>query len=114
MTQFLRDMGKIYGDGITVTRGKIHTYLGMDFDYSTPHTVKVSMIKYAKEVLDDFPEVITSTSTSPAADHLFTVRDEGEAKLLPEEQAQQFHHSVAQLLFLCMRAPPIYKLRYHS
>ena len=36
VTQFPRDMGKIYGDGITVTRGKIHTYLGMDFDYSTP------------------------------------------------------------------------------
>ena len=28
-------MAKIYGPGITVTRGKVHTYLGMDFDYST-------------------------------------------------------------------------------
>ena len=78
----------------------------MDFDYSTPPTVKVSIIKYATLCLDDFPEIITSTSSSPAADHLFTVRYGGEAKLLPEEQAQQFHHSVAQLLFLCMRALP--------
>ena len=106
VTKFLLAMARIYGKGITVTRGKIHTYLGMDFDYSTPQTVKVSMIKYAKQCLNYFPEIITSTSSSPAADHLFTVREEGEAKLLPEEQAQQFHHSVAQLLFLCMRARP--------
>ena len=78
----------------------------MDFDYSTPQSVKVSMIKYAKQVLDDFPEASTSTSSLPATDHLFVVRDEGGAKLLLEEQAQKFHHSVAQLLFLCMRAHP--------
>ena len=106
MTKFLLAMAKIYGPGVTVTRGKILTYLGMAFDYSTPQTVKVLMIKYAKQVLDNFPEAITSTSSLPAADHLFVVRDEGEAKLLPEEQVQQFHHSVAQLLFLCMRAHP--------
>ena len=32
------------------------------------------------------------------------MRDESEAKFLPEEQAVMFHHSVAQLLFLSMRA----------
>jgi hypothetical protein len=29
------------------------------------------------------------------------MRDESEAKFLPEKQAQAFHHTVAQLLFLC-------------
>ena len=82
----------------------MHTYLGMDFDYSTPQSVKVSMIKYAKQITDNFPEAIIRTSSLPAADHIFVVRDEGEEKLLPEEQAQQFHHSVVQLLFLCIRA----------
>ena len=85
MMKFILAMTKIYGPGITVTRGKVHTYLGMDFDYSKPQSVKVSMIKYAKQVMDDFPEAITSTSSSPAADHLLVVRDEEEAKLLPEE-----------------------------
>ena len=33
------------------------------------------------------------------------MRDENERKLLPEE-ARAFHHSVAQLLFLCGRARP--------
>ena len=90
---------------ITVSRGETHDYLGMDLDYSTKGAVKVSMIKYLRKVFEDFPELIKSTRGSPAADHLFKVREEG-ARLLPEEQAQAFHHAVAQLLFLCMRARP--------
>jgi hypothetical protein len=35
-----------------------------------------------------------------AADYLFTVRDESEAKKLPEEQAVYFYHAVAQLNYL--------------
>ena len=99
-------MEMIYGPSITVAGGKVHSNLGIDFDYSMPQSVKVSMIKYAKQIINDFPEAITSTSSSPAADHLFDVQDDREAKLIPEEQAQQFHHSVTQLLFLCMRARP--------
>ena len=64
----------------------------MDFDYSTSQSVEISMTKYAKQIITDFPEAITSVSSSPADDHLFTVRDYGEAKLPPEEQAHQFHH----------------------
>ncbi len=37
---------------------------------------------------------------SPAADHLFKIRDPTEARLLPESQAVAYHHTVAQLLFL--------------
>jgi len=42
--------------------------------------------------------------TTPAADHLIQVRDEDEARPLPEEQETAFHHAVAQLLFLSARA----------
>jgi hypothetical protein len=59
------------------------------------------MIKYTAKVIDNFPKTITTTCTTPAADHLFTVRNEHEAKFLPKQQAQAFHHTVAQLLFLC-------------
>jgi hypothetical protein len=41
---------------------------------------------------------------SPAANHLFTVRDPSLATPLPEEQARAFHHAAAQLLFLSTRA----------
>ena len=62
------------------------------------------MIEYIKWTIADFPEEITSTKTTPAADWLFDVRPEGEAAILPEEQAVAFHHAVAQLLFLCNRS----------
>jgi hypothetical protein len=62
------------------------------------------MIPYLNDVLRNFPEHLGATATSPAVEHLFKVRDENEAHFLPEEQAQDFHHVVAQLLFLSSRA----------
>ena len=41
-----------------------------------------------------------------ATDHLCTVRPDGERKLPPEEQAQAFRRTTAQLLFLSQRARP--------
>jgi hypothetical protein len=106
VSKFLIYLAGIYGPKLTVTRGHVHDYLGMDLDYSDPGKLKVAMIKYIKKILTDFPEAITSISATPAADHLFEVRDEENAKWLPEEQAQAFHHCVAQLLFLSARARP--------
>jgi hypothetical protein len=50
-----------------------------------------------------FSEHLGAKATPPAAEHLFKVRDESETQLLPEEQAQDFHHAMAQLLFLSSR-----------
>ena len=72
----------------------------MDFDYSINGMVQITMIPYSKQIQDDFPEPISSTAPTPAADHLFQVRPDDERKSLPEEQAQTFHLSTAQLLFL--------------
>ena len=46
----------------------------MDFDYSKKGTVQIAMIPYSKQIEDDFPEPITSTTPAPATDHLFQVR----------------------------------------
>ena len=76
--------------------------------HSLDGKVRVSMIKYADKVLKDFPQEIRKASSTPAADHLFNIRDpeetEKEGKWLSEEHAQHFHHAVAQLLFLSVRA----------
>jgi hypothetical protein len=61
------------------------------------------MIAYTTKVISDFPESITTSSTSPTGNHLFTVQDALEAKFLPKVQEQAFHHTVAQLIFLCKR-----------
>ena len=108
LTKFVHKMAKIYGDEITVRRGSCHDYLGMDLDYSLSGKVHMSMIKYIDKVFDDFPEVIKKSSSTPAADHLFTIRDpeetERQGKWLSEELAEHFHHAVVQLLFLSVRA----------
>ena len=60
---------------LTVRRGKVHDFLGMDMDWSDKGKVKCSQIKYLAQVIRDFPERITGSASSPASDHLFQVRD---------------------------------------
>ena len=72
------------------------------------------MIKYVKKIIDAFPEEIKSTSNSPAAGHLFQVREESKTMVLPEEQAVSFHHTVAQLLFTSKRVKNISKQLWRS
>jgi hypothetical protein len=107
ITEFMRFMDGKYGNNITVNRGKIHDYLGMDLDFSQDGVVKMSIIKHIQRAFDDFPDEIGKNSSTPASDHLFQVRDPEETekmrKWLPEEQAVHFHHTVAQLLFISTR-----------
>jgi hypothetical protein len=49
-------------------------------------------------------KLITGKAVTPAVDHLFTIRDEKETRLLEKERALAFHHTVVQLLFMLMRA----------
>jgi hypothetical protein len=101
VTKFCQYLASIYGNGLVVHRGKIHKYLGMDLNFALDGVVQVSMITYTSKVILDFPKSITTSCTSLTGNHLFTIPDAAEAKFLPEEQAQAFHHTVAQLLFLC-------------
>ena len=96
VTKFGDWLSKTYGVSVATHRGKVHDYLGMIFDFSEKGKVMVNMIEYIKTIINDFPEEIIVTRASPAADHLFTVRDETEAMLLPEEQARAFYHATAQ------------------
>ena len=78
----------------------------MDLDCSQDGVFIVSMIKYLKKIIDDFPKEICATRATPANDNLFKIREEGTEQLLTEEQAQAFHHTTAHQLFLCMRTRP--------
>ena len=44
------------------------------------------------------------SAASPAAYQLLKLRDDKEAKYLPEDQDQSFHHTTAQQLFMCSRS----------
>jgi hypothetical protein len=90
-------LSKKYGVAVATHRGKVHDYLGMIFDFSPKEKVMVTMMEYIKNIIKDFPEEIAGAKTSPAADHLFTVRDPSLAKVLPEEQAMAFHRTTASV-----------------
>ena len=95
VTKFIKRFGNIYGDRMTVHRGKVHDYLGIDLDFSSPKVLKIGMIKYIKKIQKDFPEKNKSSAATPAAEHLFDVKEDNKDKLLPAEQAQAFHHTTA-------------------
>jgi hypothetical protein len=92
---------------MTVSRGKMHKYLGMTLDYTVPGQVKITMFDYVDEILADFDKAEpkgggTKTSTSP--DSLFKV-DESCVKLA-QNKAVEFQNLVANTLFATKRARP--------
>ena len=52
VTALALKLASLYGEMTTISRAKIHEYLGMDIDWLTdPGTMMISMIKYLKKVI---------------------------------------------------------------
>ncbi len=92
----------IYGENLTETVGITQDYLGMRFDYSFTKEVRINMWDYLRKVIKEIPEEIIGVCTTPASNHLFKVRED--RRILSEELADAFHHTVYQLLFAANRA----------
>jgi hypothetical protein len=107
VTNVLNHLDQEFGNEapLTVTRGKVHDYLGMTIDYSTKGKVKFIMTDYITEMLDESPDDMGGESPTPAGDHLFTINMTN-PEPLNMEKADEFHRIVAKLLFLCKRARP--------
>jgi hypothetical protein len=106
VSQVLDKINTRYGKEvpITITRGKVHDYLGMVLDYTEEGRVKITMNQYVEEILDELPSDMDGEAPTPAAAHLFQV--DPNAEKLGEEQREMFHRNVAKLLFLSKRARP--------
>ena len=66
VSEFAMALAKEFGPKTTISRGKVHDYLGMDLDFGTsPGTMIISMIKYLQKVIDEFPEVLRGTNACP-------------------------------------------------
>jgi hypothetical protein len=85
---------------LNVCHGPCHNYLGMMIDFSQQGSVTFDMIPYLAKIIKTFPEKITGMALSPATDHLYKVRPQEEARVLPKDLARAYHHTTAQLLFL--------------
>jgi hypothetical protein len=100
-------LNKKYGNHgkVKATRGKKHDFLGMNFDFSEKGKVKIDMIKYVEDMIDDFSVKFkpSDKATTPAGEDLFAV---GKDEPLSKERADEYHTFVAKGLFLCKRARP--------
>jgi hypothetical protein len=90
---------------LTITRGKVHEYLGMTLGYPTVGKVKCTMYKYIGNMLKELPSDMEGTAATLASPHLFAVNNDNPEKL-DEDTAEMFHRNVAKLLFLCKCARP--------
>ena len=86
---------------MTVTRGKRHTFLGMDILYRKNGTDYTKMKEYLKEAIYDFGENVARSATTPARRNLFEI-DESSARL-HGKRAELFHSIVAKLLYVSLR-----------
>jgi hypothetical protein len=98
-------MGKLCGPKLSMHLGKKHGYLEVNMEFCDDGALEVSMFKYLKNVINEFPELIEGRAAMPTHDKLFiVVRDKNKGRKLNKEQALAFHHTVAQLLFMATRA----------
>ena len=83
---------------MTITRGKVHKYLGMTTYCSLPGKVILSMIEYIGKMLEYISEDMKGVLATPAAHHLFDIAED--ATKLSQSDADLFHHFVAHLLYI--------------
>ena len=106
--KFLVWLNEKYGKHgeVKATRGKMHEYLGLTFDFRTKGKVRIDMRKYMRKMIDDFEKkyVLNDKATSPAANDLFA-NDEKSPKI-DNEMKEDFHTFVAKGLFAAKRGRP--------
>ncbi len=74
----------VFEDGsgqMTVSRSRVHKYLGMTLDYTAHSQVNISMLDYVDEIIDAFDKAEPKgggTKSSAAPDNLFKVNEDHE------------------------------------
>ena len=94
----VKDLGKTFA-GVSVTRGDIHSYLGMGITISTIG-IFVDMNGYLKKIIEERAPT-GRAATSPATENLLDHDDS--AILLNEAEQKLFHSDVAKVLFIAKR-----------
>ena len=90
---------------LSVSRGKVHEYLGMSLEFRHEGEVRINMEHYIDMMLRDAPQEMDGTSNTPAAMHLFKMNPD-DPKLLGEEKKKIFVNLVMHGLYLSQRGRP--------
>ena len=90
--------------GLVTTRGKEHTFLGMDIKYTKDKKVLINLKNHILEAIEAFGEDLGPEVKSPAAKWLFKVNDK--ARKLSGNKADIFHSITMKLLWISQRGRP--------
>ena len=74
----------------------------MKLYYREQGKVKIDMIDYLKQILDDLPDKYQGRAFTPASKHLFQVNET--VRKFSEKDVQAFHTIMAKFIFICKRA----------
>ena len=99
----IKELTTHFGE-LSITRGKEHTFLGMDIKIRDDKKIEIDMIEQIKEAIEWLDEKIENSASSPANKKLFTSDDD--AQQLNDEKSELFYSIVAKFLFICQRARP--------
>ena len=112
VTDIINKLDDRYGEimPLSISRGKVHEYLGMVFDYTTKGEVEISMYQYLSGLIEEASEIYKkgAAKATPAPNHLYEVRDvdsDGN-KLLDKVERNEYHTLTAQCLYLSKRGRP--------
>ena len=98
----IKEIETLFGE-VTIHRGKVHSYLGMTFDYSNKGNVKVTMKGFIDNLLEETKDYIDGTAETPATNDLFKVNED---VMLNKEDEELFHSLTYKLLYLSKRVRP--------
>ena len=91
---------------LTVSDEVREEYIGMTFDHTHDGKIEVSMHDYVEMMTQELPQDFIGKARTPAANHLFKIRDEAECVPLDEKKKATFVRLVMQALYLSQRARP--------
>ena len=105
-----REYENIFEDGsgkMTVSRGKVHTYLGMKLDFTVKGQVKITMFDFIDEIIAAFEKAyptMKGTKSTAAPEDLFKV--DNDCEKLVDDKTIIFHNLMAKTLYSTKRARP--------
>ena len=95
--------GKIYP--ITVTRVKMHNYIGMNIYFTYNGKIHFIMIDYIINILEEQPYDMRGEASPAAGEQIFVVNEENPTKI-SEKYTVMFCHNTTKLLFLENKVRP--------
>jgi hypothetical protein len=101
LDEFVMSLREEFGE-VTDNRESPLPYLGMEIDLKHKGQAKVTMSGYVDDVLRACD--VRGFANTPADDNLFVIRDD--AKMLDDQDKEDFHSRVAKLLYLSKRVRP--------